>query len=81
MSLGRGSARCQDFSTKTGEVIYEEVQKIVMTEYRRARILVESNLAALTGLAEKLLEMEVLDGVEVDGILREQGTKGEVSFL
>jgi cell division protease FtsH len=81
ISLGRRNARCQDFSAKTEEIIDEEVQKIVMTEYRRARVLVESNLAALTGLAEKLLEMEVLDGVEVDSILREQGAKGEVSSV
>ena len=50
-------------------------------EYKRARALIASNLAALTGLAEKLLEIEVLDGADVDSILKEQGAKGEVGFV
>ena len=76
--LGRKTARHQNFSARTGGIIDEEVQEIVMTEYKRARVLIESNLAALTGLAEKLLEIEVLDGAEVDRILKEHGARGEV---
>ena len=51
-----------------------------MTEYERSRVLIGANLAALTGLAEKLLEMEVHDGQEIDSILKEYGAKGEVSY-
>ena len=79
--LGREIAQHQEFSARTAALIDEEVQKIVMTEYKRSRVLIESNLAALTGLAEKLLEIEVLDGEEVDSILKEHGAKGEVSFV
>jgi cell division protease FtsH len=78
--LGRKTPRHQRFSARTSALIDKEVQKIVMTEYKRARVLIESNLPALTGLAETLLETEVLDGVEVDSILKEHGAKGEVSF-
>ncbi len=78
--LGRELARHQRFSARTAALIDEEVQRIVMTQYKRARALIESNLAALTGLAEKLLEVEVLDGRQVDSILKKHRAKGEICF-
>lgn len=79
--LGRRRAGHRNLSTRTGAIIDEEVQKIIMIQYKRARALIESNLAALTGLAEKLLEMEVLAGAEVDDILKKHGAKGEVGLV
>ena len=42
--------------------------------------LLETNLASLNGLAEKLLIQEVLDGEEIDQILKEKNATGEVSY-
>jgi cell division protease FtsH len=44
------------------------------------KMVFESNLEALTGLAENLLEKEVLNGEEVDIILKDHKAKGEVRF-
>jgi cell division protease FtsH len=76
--LGREMTTSQEYSEQTAGIIDEEVHKIVMTEYVRTRGLIETNLAALTGLAENLLEIEVLNGEQVDAILQKYGIKGEV---
>ncbi len=78
--LGRELAQPQDFSEQTAEVIDAEVTKIVTNQYNRARKLLESNFDSLNELSEKLLVQEVLDGDEIDVILREQKAVGEVSF-
>ena len=48
--LGREIGRHQAFSSRTAALIDEEVKKIVMTQYKRSRALIETNLAALIGL-------------------------------
>jgi cell division protease FtsH len=78
--LGREIAQPQDFSEKTAELIDEEVNKIITSQYDRARKLMEINLSSLNGLAEKLLVQEVLDGEEIDEILKEHSASGEVSY-
>jgi cell division protease FtsH len=67
--LGREIAQPQDFSEKTAVLIDEEVNSIVMKEYRRAKNIIETHREALTALAEKLLVDESLDGEEIDAIL------------
>ncbi|MDJ0765212.1 MAG: ATP-dependent zinc metalloprotease FtsH [Myxococcota bacterium] len=78
--LGREIAQPQDFSERTAELIDKEVSKIVTTQYNRAKQLLETNLRSLKGLAEKLLVQEVLDGDEIDEVLKEHNAQGEVSF-
>jgi cell division protease FtsH len=67
--LGREIAQPQDFSEKTAVLIDEEVNRIVSAQHARAQKLINSHLAALTSLAEKLLVQEVLDREEIDSIL------------
>ncbi|MCK9461276.1 MAG: ATP-dependent zinc metalloprotease FtsH [Proteobacteria bacterium] len=76
--LGREIAQHQEFSEKTAELIDDEVHALVMSQYKRARGIIESNRAALDALAEALLERESLDGPEVDEILSAHGAHGEV---
>ena len=78
--LGREIAQPQDFSEQTAVKIDREVAEIVNTQYARARNLLETNLPSLNALADKLLVQEVLNGEEIDQILKENGAKGEVSF-
>jgi cell division protease FtsH len=75
--LDRGIAQHRKFSAFMGSIIDKEVYKTVITQYKRSRVLVESNLAALNGLAEKLLEIEVLSGEEIDAILNEHKAVAE----
>ncbi len=73
--LGREVARHQDYSEHTAELIDEEVRNIVQSQYDRARKLLQDNIDTLHRLAEALLEYEVLDGEEVDMIIRGEPIK------
>ena len=63
--LGREIAQHRDYSEDTAIRIDQEVKKIVMTSYRRARQCLEQNREALERIAAALLEREVLDGNEI----------------
>jgi cell division protease FtsH len=76
--LGREIAQHQEFSEKTAELIDTEVHDLVMSQYRRARRVLETNRTALDAVAEALLERESLDGGEIDALLEEHGARGEV---
>jgi cell division protease FtsH len=75
--LGREIAQHQEFSEKIAELIDDEVHATVMGQYRRARGLIEANRPALDGLAEQLLEREVLESEEIDRVLGSRGARGE----
>ena len=67
--LGRDLLRDKDYSESTAVTIDEEVQRIVGECYERAKTLLRENLDKLKKLAERLLEKEVLDQVEVRQIV------------
>ncbi|MBN1354817.1 ATP-dependent zinc metalloprotease FtsH [bacterium] len=67
--LGREFAQQQDVSENTLQMIDHEVQRIVSTSYEKAYDLLKLNIDKLNLLAEKLLELEVLDGSQIDEIL------------
>ena len=67
--LGKEFAQHKDYSEATAILIDEEVKKIVTENYTRAMTILQKNKAKLKKLAEKLLETEVLDGIEVDKII------------
>ena len=69
--LGKEIGRHRDFSESTAQEIDEELQSMVRGCYERARGLLSGNMNALHGIAGKLLEKEVLDGQEIDVIIRE----------
>jgi cell division protease FtsH len=68
--LGREIAQHQDYSEATAVLIDEEVKRIAMEAYQRARGVIESNREALVRVAEALLEYEVLDGEEVAALVK-----------
>jgi cell division protease FtsH len=63
--LGREIAQHHDYSEETAIQIDKEIKKIVMTNYDRAKKIIEENRETLQKLAETLLEREVLDGEEI----------------
>ncbi len=63
--LGREIAQHQDYSEDTAIKIDQEVKRIVMEQYTRARQIIFENKDALVRLAEALLERESLDGVQI----------------
>jgi cell division protease FtsH len=63
--LGREIAQHQDYSEDTAIKIDQEVKRIVMEQYNRAKQIILENKDALVRLAEALLERESLDGVQI----------------
>src|SRR5207247_9899994 len=68
--LGRDFVRERNYSEETAERIDNEVQKIITTCYDRAVGLLRRNRERLARLANALLEREVLDGDEVNRVLK-----------
>jgi cell division protease FtsH len=68
--LGRQITRNRNFSEDTAISIDEEIKKIVTTGMKRAEKILNENLDTLHRLASNLLEREILDGVEIDAVIR-----------
>src|SRR5881296_4307512 len=74
--LGRDFTQKVDYSESTAIEIDAEVRRIIQESYHRAKDLLKSNLRLLHKVAETLLEKEVLDGSEIDAIVRAFGGNG-----
>src|SRR5437870_5724844 len=74
--LGRDFTQKVDYSRSTGIEIDAEVRRIIQESYHRAKDLLKTNLRLLHKVAETLLEKEVLDGSEIDAIVRDFGGNG-----
>lgn len=68
--LGREISQHRDYSEETAMIIDEEVKKIVNSCMERAEKILNENLEILHKLSEALLEREILDGDEIDKIIR-----------
>ncbi|OPX99101.1 MAG: ATP-dependent zinc metalloprotease FtsH [Syntrophorhabdus sp. PtaU1.Bin002] len=69
--LGKEIAQHRDFSEQTAQEIDQELQRIVTDCFERAKGIVLANMDALDAIARRLLEKEVLDGEEIDVVIRE----------
>ena len=74
--LGRDFTQKVDYSESTAIEIDAEVRRIIQDSYYKAKDLLKTNLRILHKVAESLLEKEVLDGSEIDAIVREFGGNG-----
>ncbi len=70
--LGRDLAVRKDFSEETARKIDEEIKKIIITNYNRAKEILESKKDILFKLAETLLERESLTGDEIKEIIEKE---------
>jgi cell division protease FtsH len=68
--LGKEIARTVDYSEKTAQEIDREVRLIIDDCYQRARGIILQNRATLDRIAQALLEREVLDGQEIDTLMK-----------
>jgi cell division protease FtsH len=78
--LGRDFTQKTDYSKGTAVEIDAEVRRIILESYHRAKHLLKTNLRLLHKVAEKLLEKEVLDGSEIDALVRAFGVNGGDPF-
>jgi cell division protease FtsH len=70
--LGKEMHRQRDFSESTAKDIDAELKAIVSGCFERAKGLLLGNIDALHAVATALLEKEVLDGEEIDNLLKER---------
>jgi len=68
--LGREFAQHRDYSEETARLIDNEVRSIVNRGYERAKEIIQTNIATLHKLANTLLEKEVLDGNQIEAIIK-----------
>ncbi len=71
--LGRDFTQLQDYSEHTAVEIDAEVRRIIQDCYQHAKDLLATNVEVLHKIAEALLDKEVLDGAEIDEIMRAVG--------
>lgn len=70
--LGREIQRHKDYSEKTAQEIDEEVRTIIRNAEQRAENILKENIDLLHKLSKELLEREILDGEEIDAIIKGQ---------
>ncbi len=68
--LGREFATHKDYSEDTAKMIDKEVSRIVITGYESAKKILSDHLDVLNRIAMELLEKEVLNGPELDALIR-----------
>jgi len=68
--LGREFAQHRDYSEETAQMIDQEIRTIVTQSYEKARDILIQNMGTLHKLANTLLEKEVLDGHQIDAIIK-----------
>lgn len=68
--LGRDLVRDRDYSEETSRQIDIEVRKIIDNAENKARSLLEKNVDKLHKIAAALLERELLDGEDLDRIMK-----------
>ena len=73
--LGRDFARKREYSEATAEEIDTEVRRIVLEAEKKASDLLTDSTAKLEKLADALLEKEILDGNEIDELLKEMSSE------
>jgi cell division protease FtsH len=68
--LGREIQKHRDYSERTAIEIDDEIRAIVNAAMKRAEQILKDNIDLLHKLSKELLEREILDGEEIDAIVR-----------
>jgi len=70
--LGREISQHRDYSESTAQEIDEEVRKIITEAQQKAEKLLEDNIEMLHNLAKALLDFEILDGEQIEKLMKGQ---------
>ncbi|UCE20525.1 MAG: ATP-dependent zinc metalloprotease FtsH [Gemmatimonadota bacterium] len=68
--LGREIAKHRDYSERTAVLIDEEVRRLVEGAEKRAENILRNNVDKLHTLSQALLQREILDGDQIDKIIK-----------
>jgi len=69
--LGREISEQRDYSEQTAQQIDREVKRIIGEAYQRAKDVLTQYHDKLVAMAEKLIEVETLDGTDLEALLAE----------
>jgi len=75
--LGQDLILNREYSEKMSSLVDEEIKATIEGCYRRAKELLTEHRATLKRLAEKLLEVEVLEGEQLDELLKETASQAD----
>jgi cell division protease FtsH len=75
--LGRDFTQKTDYSKSTAVEIDAEISRLIQESYHRAKDLLTTHLRLLHKVAQTLIEKEVLNGSEIDAIVRAFNLNGE----
>ncbi|MDO9123941.1 MAG: ATP-dependent zinc metalloprotease FtsH [Deltaproteobacteria bacterium] len=70
--LGREFAQHRDYSEDTARLIDNEIRAIVTQSHEKAKEIIQGNMDTLHRLASALLEKEVLDGNQIERIIKDE---------
>ena len=73
--LGKEISRPKDYSEETAIEIDSEIKTIIKNNYAKTKALLEDSIELLHKLAELLLEKEVIDGKELDELVKSYKSK------
>ncbi|MEZ4546567.1 MAG: ATP-dependent zinc metalloprotease FtsH [Thermodesulfobacteriota bacterium] len=73
--LGKEISKPKDYSEETAIEIDNEIKDIIKTNYSKTKALLEEHIELLHKLAELLLEKEVIDGKELDELVKSYQSK------
>ena len=68
--LGREIAQHRDYSEETAQKIDAEVKRVIMEAHKKAEELLTRHIDDLHALAKALLVYEILDGEQIDQVLK-----------
>lgn len=68
--LGKEMHQPREYSEETAREIDSEVKEIVMLNFERAKSIIQENIDSLKNLAEALLDRELLNGDEIDRVIK-----------
>ncbi len=77
--LGREIDKHTDYSELTSQKIDAEVRRFIDIAYEKAKNMILENRDKLNAIAEALIEFEVIEGSEVDALIKGEKIREEVS--
>ncbi|MBI4351060.1 MAG: ATP-dependent metallopeptidase FtsH/Yme1/Tma family protein [Elusimicrobia bacterium] len=67
--LGRDIVRQAGYSNETARLVDEEIKRIISDSYMKAKAALTGNRRALDAIANRLIENEVVDALEIDALM------------
>jgi cell division protease FtsH len=75
--LGKDLGEARDYGDATADIIDKEIEHIIEQCHIKARKLVAANKSKMTAIAKKLMEVEMLEGEDLERVFNDLGLKAK----